>query len=500
MTQGTLQALAERAFKWSALTTVGRFGLQLVAQILLARLLGPDNYGVYGIGMVVLTFAGFLSGNAFSYILMLKKDVDREDVRFAFTWQLMAGTLCAVGMYFGAAPLADFFTDPRVEPMVQWMALACLLGAMAGPATCLLQRDLNFRALGLIGLAAYGAGYLLVGVPMALSGQGAMSLAAAAVVQSAIALVAVFAVRPHSLKPLLRHQAAGADTLATGRTVFVTNITNWLLGNIDRAIIGRLLNTQAVGLYSVAYNIASIPNALLLNAMQPAFLAAGARLQDNRAALGSAWKTVLACVMVLLAPVATVMALLSGDLVLVLYGSAWSEAGWVMAILFLCVPAWAALGLSTPVLWNTNRKHLEALLQLPVLALALAAWWSFAPSGIRAVALVSAAVVYLRAAVIVVAGLRAVHLRPSALLPLAGRGLFLVALSAVAVEAGRMAATSLDAPLATLVCGGAAAATVLLALVAVFPQVLGHEARGVLSRFIPSVGPGWVRTAPEARP
>src|SRR5690349_9329970 len=83
-----LRALAERAFKWSALTTAGRFALQLVAQIVLARLLGPDNYGVYGIGMVVLTFSTFLSGNAFSYILMLRPTVDDDDVRFAFGWQV----------------------------------------------------------------------------------------------------------------------------------------------------------------------------------------------------------------------------------------------------------------------------------------------------------------------------------------------------------------------------------------------------------------------------
>ena len=70
MSSKPLAALAERALKWSALTTVARFVLQLGAQVALARMLGPGNYGIYGIGMTVLMFATFLSGASFSLSLI----------------------------------------------------------------------------------------------------------------------------------------------------------------------------------------------------------------------------------------------------------------------------------------------------------------------------------------------------------------------------------------------------------------------------------------------
>lgn len=499
MTSAKLRKLAERAFKWSAMTTAGRFGLQLVAQVVLARLLGPSNYGVYGIGLVVLTFAGFISGNAFSYILMLKKEVDEEDIRFAFTWQVMASVACSAGMYALAAPLAGFFGDARVEPMVQWMAAACLLMGLQGPATCLLQRELNFRSLGLIQLASYAAGYLAVGVPLALKGFEAQALAGACVVQAAVSLAGTFAARPHSIRPLLRHPM-GAETFDMGRTVFFTNIVNWMLTNVDRIVIGRMLSTHAVGLYNVAYNLASIPYTLLVGALQPAFLATGARLQDDRRQLGQAWLTLLACVLVFLIPAAVLMSMLAGDLVLVLYGAAWSEAGWVMAVMFLCLPAWSCLGLSTPVLWNTGRKHLEALLQLPVLLVALPVWWLLAPFGIRALVIASAAAIFVRATLIVAAGLRALQLPWRMLAPFAMRGLGLGAVCALAVLAGRQVATPLHQPLATLLLEGCTGLGALLAVVLIRPQVLGPEARGVLSRLVPSIGPNWTPATPEARP
>ncbi len=494
---GAMAASTERAIKWSALTTVARFGLQLGAQVALARMLGPGNFGVYGIGMAVLTFAAFLSGASFSWNLMLLPSVSRDDIRFSFTWQMIAGTLTAAAMYAAAPAIAAFFNDPRVQGMVQWLALASLLTAASAPATCLLQRDLDFRALGLIQLAGYAAGYLAVGVPMALAGYGASALAAACVVQAGVTLVAAYAARPHSLRPLFSH-AGGPAALTTGRTVFLTNVVNWLLTNLDRVVIGRILNAHSVGLYTVAYNLASIPNVLLLGALQPTFLAAGAKLQQDRERLAQGWLLGLACILVLVTPAAAVFALLAADLVRLLYGAAWMDSAWVLALLFLCLPAWACWGLSTPVLWNTNRKQREFLLQLPLLALALPAWWLFAPSGIRAVAIVSAAVIFARAFVIVSAALRALQLRWSAILPDAMRGLALAALCAGAVLAGQHAVATIAFPGVALYAGAACALAAMLLVIGARPQMLGREAYSALARLLPAFALRWPQPAASA--
>jgi len=190
--------------------------------------------------------------------------------------------------------------------------------------------------------------------------------------------------------------------------------------------------------------------------------------------------------------------MLAGDLVLVLYGQAWGEAGWVMAVLFLCLPAWSCLGLSTPVLWNTRRKHLEAMLQMPLLAAALPLWWLLAPLGIRAVVIASAFLILARSAIVVVAVLRALDLTWRDLAPFFLRGLALGAFCGLAVLLGRQLVSPLGHPLATLIIEGCTGFGALLALAIARPQVLGPEARGVLSRLIPAFAPRWA--APEARP
>lgn len=488
MTVGPLAALAERALKWSALTTVARFALQLVAQIALARMLGPGNFGVYGISMTVLTFATFLSAASFSYTLMLLPTVSRDDIRFSFTWQMMAGLLSAVAMYAAAPAIASFFGDPRVEGMVQLLSLANLLMAAGGPATCLLQRDLNFRVLGLIQLASYAIGYLAVGVPMALNGYGAYALGTACVVQAAVTLVGTYAAKPHAVRPLFSH-SGGSVALSTGWAVFLTNVVNWLLSNLDRVLIGRVLNAHAVGLYMLAYNLASIPNVLLVGALQPAFLATGAKLQNEPQRLAQGWLLGLACLLVLVTPIAAVAALMSADLVSLMYGAAWAESAWVLAILFLCLPAWSCWGLSTPVLWNTGRRHLEYQLQIPLLALAVPAWWLYAPAGIRGVAAVSAAVIFARALVIIAAALKALNLRWSVLAPDAARGLGLASVCAISVIAAQHATAALNMPAISLLAAGASASLAMLLLVGMRPQVLGPSAQAALARLAPRLAP-----------
>ena len=483
------------AVKWSAISTLARFLLQLVAQVILARTLGPEVFGIFAIGMVVLTFATFFSGFGFSWSLLQRTTLCDEDVRFAWTWQLVVGLVTMLAVYLLAPTLAAYFREPRAQSVIGWLSVACLLSAAAAPATYLLQRDLNFRAGGIIQVGSYMAGYVVVGVPMAMYGWGATSLVAAWLVQAAVALVASYATKPHAVRPLFWY-AGAASAVGTGRAVFLTNIVNWLLNNLDRVMIGRLLNAQALGLYNVAYNLAAMPNNLLLGALQPAFLAAGARLQCELERLGRAYFQMLATIFVMVFPVFVFLALVSNDLVQLLYGSKWSDAGPVLSILFLSMPAYVIWGLSTPVLWNTGRKYQESVLQLPVLALGALGFYGFAGQGIQAAATVAALLLVLRALVIGATAFRALKLRWTELLPDVGRGMLLSGLCAIGVKAAQAAVADYEMPLLSLAASTLMALCMLAVLLTARPQLLGQQSATMVLRFFPRLAHRLSRAGP----
>ncbi len=503
---GSLGQPGVSAVRWSVLASGGRFVLQLGAQVLLARLLGPQVFGLFAIGLVLLTFANFVSGFGFSWSLLQRQQLHDEDIRFAWTWQLLAGALAGLLMFLLAPWLAQLFKAPEAQGVIRWLSLACLLQAAAAPATYLLQRDLNFRAVGLVQLGSYAAGYVAVGLPLAWAGAGVHALVAAWLVQAAVALVASFALRPHPLKPLLWYGSAG-QVMRTGQAVFFTNLVNWGLNNLDRLLIARLLSTTSLGLYNVAYNLATVPNTLLLGALQPAFMAAGAKLQDERSRLRAAYLQMLATLLVLAVPAFAVLALLSPDLVRLLYGAAWEGAGPVLAVLFAFMPAYVIWGISTPVLWNTGRPQHEWALQVPLLAAgALGLWWA-ARHGIVAAAVGAGLLLLARALVLATAALRALDLPAASLAPHAARGVALTLSTCGLVLAGQWAAAPLHSSTAALALG-AAGPLLLAALALTRPgwgqALVGDECWRMLLRFAPRLaGAGrWAeaRVQPLERP
>lgn len=497
------------AVKWSALGSIAQYGLSLGAQIVLARMLGPENYGLFAMGTIVLTFSNFFSNFGFAWGLIQIQDLIEEDIRFVFTWQLIAGVIIAIGLYLLSPFVADYFNEPRVAPIVRWLSLACVFSAITAPASNLLRRNLDFRWINIIQIISYSIGYLVIGIPMAYQGAGVWSLVAAWLTQSFIMLVMTFIRHPHSIKPLFWY--SGAKVISgVGITVFVTNLCNWLLNNMDRIFLGRFLDSHAVGLYTVGYNLSNTPNSLFVGAFQPAFLTAGARLQSEPDRLRRAYLPVIATVWILIAPLFVLFAMIAQNLIGFLYGSAWASSAMVLAILALSMPAYITWSMSTPILWNTGRKHLESLLQLPILAIAGYAFYSFANQGIVMVALIAAGILFIRAVVITTAACRQLSISALDLFPFAVRGIVMMSLTAAStfsgIKLGVLASVYTDTKLSLLahtfvgikinfiavttylfpLFGGVfMGSLILLASVFIFPRLLGNEVIGMLGRFSP---------------
>lgn len=479
-----LAKVGVRAVKWSVVTTIIRFALQLAAQVVLARMLGPENYGIFGIGMVVLTLSNFLSNFGFGWNLLHKSDLTDEDVRFAFTWQVIAGATAMISVYLLSPWLAAYFHEPRVESVIRWLSLACLMGAAAAPASSLLQREFNFKAIGLIQVVSYAIGYIVVGIPMAMLDYGVSALVAAWLVQALVAMLAGYAIRPHALRPLFRFSGMAA-AMGTSGIVFATNVVNWWLNNLDRVLIGRLLNVHAVGVYTAGYNLATLPNSLLLGALQPAFMAAGARMQSDTERLSRAYLQMLASICVLVLPFFVFLAVISLDLVRLLYGPQWSDTGGVLAILFLGMPAYVAWGISTPILWNTGRKHHEALLQLPVLCLGFLGFYFSIQMGVQMAAATASVLAVFRMLVIGVSAFQVLGLRYTVVLPELMRGVLLSSLCAASALAGRLAVADWKQPVLSLLASCLLAMATFCIMVLLRPNVIGAQATSILIMLAP---------------
>ncbi|QZA82026.1 lipopolysaccharide biosynthesis protein [Deefgea piscis] len=481
-------SLGERsksAVHWALLGTLSKYFIQLIVQIILARFLGPQVYGLFALGMLVMLFSNFLADFGLAWGLVQKKEVTEEDIRFAMTWQFVLGTVVAGLLLIFSEYIALFFKEPQLTVIISWLSLACVFNALSAPSANLLRRDLDFKTLNLLQIASYVIGYVLIGLPMAFFGYGVWALVTAWLMQSFAGMVLQFIRKSHSLKPLFWYSDA-KSMMNIGSTVFFTNIVNWFLNNIDRIVLGRLLNTHAVGLYTVSYNLAVMPNGLLLSALQPAFLSIGARLQDEKEKMRTAYLQIVAVIWVLILPCFVIFSAIANDLIHVMYGEKWVGAGVVLSILALAMPFYVMWGMSTPILWNTGKKHLESILQLPIVMIGLLLMIYFADFGIAAFAMVAAFILVLRALVIGYTACHLIGLGIGQLVPIWARGMLislLVYISIYLVQQVMIAIMVIS--LVKLIVSVLVGFAILICMALLFPRLIGVSALNLLIRFSP---------------
>lgn len=371
MTSPTQAGLATRsitAFLWGGGSAFLRVFMQISVQIVLARLLGPAQYGLFAMSVVVMTFSAFFSDIGLAYGLIHRKQVDSTHIRFVFTLQIVLGVTITIALAALSWPLAGFFREPRLQAIILALAPLALLQAVSAVSLNLLKRELDFKTLHIAQTVAYFFAYVCLGIPLALAGAGVWTLVAAWATQSLLSLLLMYRAVRHPLAPLLRHP----DAFSMGNfggTVLLTNLTNWIIGNIDRTVVARTLDSTSVGLYANAYNLVNTPSGTILGVMQPVLYSACAKVQHEPQRIRKAYLTLMAGIALVAMPVFFAMSAVANTLVLALYGQRWALAAAVLQPIALAMPIALLWGITTPVLWNTGRATLEFKMQLPLAAL-----------------------------------------------------------------------------------------------------------------------------------
>ena len=452
------------AMLWGTGGAIVRIAIQVISQIILARLLGPELYGVFAVALVVVLLSGLFADVGLAYGLIQKASVSADDMRFVFTWQLLLGTAMTTVLWLAAPHLARLYGDPRIDSVLAWLAPSCLIYSASATSGAMLRREMDFKTINIASVVSYAGGFFGVAIPMALAGAGVGALVAGYLVQASLQAIILYARCRHPLEPLL-WQPGARGILDFGLTVLGTNVVNWALSSIDRAIVGMTLGLAAAGLYATAYNLISTPLFTALAVVQSIFYSASSKVQGNPEQLGRGLCTLSGTACLLAAPVFAGVAATAETIFVTLYGARWTGGGDVLAPLALAVPAQLVMSLATPVLWASGATRRELELQIPI-----ALGWIVALAAISqlgSLALLGWAVcllLHVRAGVVIWATVAEIDLPMARLVRACRPGLMLSAVVGVAgFAADRLLAPKLGIGVHLLACDIAVCAIALLA-------------------------------------
>ena len=322
---------ATRAFGWSFLNTaLSRLGTLLIG-IVLARVLGPSEFGTFAVATVVLL--AVLSFNELGVSLAIVR-WEGDPLAIAPTVTTISVAMSGVlflGMYVSAPAVSAALGDPGATGVVRLMSVAVVIsGAVATPAA-LLQRDFRQRRRLVIDQVNTwtGAGLSL---GLALAGWGAWSLATGRVVASLIGAVLYVGSSSYPFRFGFDRAVAG-QLLSFGVPLAGTSIVVFAVGYAEQMTTGSVLGATALGFYVLAFNLASWPVNMFSQPLRSVAPAAFSRLQDDEPRMNATFVSLVHVLAIVTLPVCVTLAAAAPQVIEFVYGKDWLPAAPVLRLL-----------------------------------------------------------------------------------------------------------------------------------------------------------------------
>jgi O-antigen/teichoic acid export membrane protein len=143
---GSLRQKATSGLTWSAFERFGQQGCAFFVQLVLARLLAPEQFGLIAMVVVFISISSVLIDAGFSRALIQRKEVSDSDLSTVFYFNLGAAALIAALLYASAPPIAAFYDQSELSIILRFLCLGLLISAFATVHQAILMRDLLFKS------------------------------------------------------------------------------------------------------------------------------------------------------------------------------------------------------------------------------------------------------------------------------------------------------------------------------------------------------------------
>lgn len=362
-----------RASVWSGVNTVLMRLVNIVVMAVVARLISPEEFGVFALTMVAFGMIQSI-GELGLTSAIARVDLDLDEIAPTVVTITWISSAAIAGLFFALAhPIALLLGSADATMPLQIMAVCVLLGGpISVPNNQLLREfrgDLVFRA----NLIAFPfATVSLLG--FAAAGDGAVAFALSRVIGIFVTGVVLFALVPRRYGPGFSFSVA-RKIVPFGLPVSLSNLLAQVVLNVDFVIVSRLLSVEATGFYNLAFNVSTWSTAVLQATLSSVVLPAFSHVLGRGGDARSAMRRGVEATIVLAFPIAAVTGALAAPLVSVVYGERWAAAAPVLAVLSV-YGATSVIGLLlSDVLIASGRTGIMAGVQAGALALLVPALW-----------------------------------------------------------------------------------------------------------------------------
>jgi len=327
----SLKAKVVTGTKWVAFANIFKQILQVLSLVIFARLLSPDDFGLFALMMIFVSFLVMFTDMGTASALVHIKNPSNKLLSSVLFFNLFIGTLFCLLLIIFSGYISIFFNSPKLEPLLQLISINFVIMSLGVVQKVRYEKELDFKYLTLIESFSIFIG-ISVGIIFALLGFGVYSLVLQVLITSILSVGLLWKVS--KWRPLLYFSIEDIKIIwKYTANLSAFNFINYFARNADNFLIGKFLNSSALGVYSLAYNIMLYPlqniSRVLLRILFPAF----SKIQDDNKKFKEAYLKTIFFISLVSFPIMFGLIATADIFVSVLFGDKWANLAPILMIL-----------------------------------------------------------------------------------------------------------------------------------------------------------------------
>jgi PST family polysaccharide transporter len=258
---------------WNGVGNVARQILQLLSMVVMARFLSPEDFGVYAILMIFVSFMQIFASMGTAQVVVHLDNPSQRMLSSIFFFNIAVGLILFVVMFGAAWPIAYFFDNQNLVHLLQIIGLMFIITTVSLVQKALLEKTLYFKRVVTIETSALAIAST-AGIVAAVNGLGIYSLIIHSLTNATLLSIGLwlnshwrpsFVCRWDDIKQVL-----GYSFNLTGFSTI-----NYFARHADTFLIGKFIGASPLGVYNIAYKIMLYPlenvSRVIVRVLFPAF-------------------------------------------------------------------------------------------------------------------------------------------------------------------------------------------------------------------------------------
>lgn len=340
--------------RWVAVSQASRVVSQLVSITVLARLLPSQDYGMMSMAMTVTNLAFLFRDLGTSAAIIRRRELTHRMKCTVYWLNVGIAIVIALILLAAAFPIAHAFGEKRLSGMIMVLAIIFPISSISLVQQALMERESKFRVLARIEVVSAFGG-LGLAILLATNGAGIWSLVLQMVFSAILMTVQLLMAAEWRVSRIFFRKEIDS-ILGFGANLSLFRFVIYLEQNADSMVIGKLLGSAALGVYSMAFKVMLFPIQNLTWVVSRALLPALSRRQGSPQALGALYLRSLGTICIVTAPLMAGVFFLREEFVAIVFGPRWSAVpdvlkwlapvGFIQSITASTAVAFMALGKS----------------------------------------------------------------------------------------------------------------------------------------------------------